>query len=141
MKEVHNNKPSDGRFGDVASVMATVVILASSIVMIAMKLSASTSASHLRSDYNSFTPLIYGRPKGDVRPVVALSQGGNWDTCVYFGSMHPITNDWWLSVTNRIGCQLHLWGSDGSEVYSKKRDISAAFHFEKQTTMSNLLKY
>jgi len=142
MNATHNKKFSDSRFRNVVLALAILVILASFIVIMAMKQSFSVSVPRLRPISSSFTPLIYGRPKGDVRSVVTLSQGWNWDTCVYFRSTRPdSTNDWWLGVTNRIGCQLHLWGSDGSEIYSKKPDVSAAFHVPKQATMSNILVY
>jgi hypothetical protein len=141
MKTQQNNNASDDRFNDGVFTLVAVVTLLTLIVIMAMVPVGCNAESHIRSNSNTFTPLIYGRPKGDVLPVSCLSQDGNWDVCVYFTSTRPVSNDWWLCVTNKIGCQLHLWESDGSELHSKKSYVSAAFHLAKQATMSSLFEY
>jgi hypothetical protein len=126
MKTTDDHKRSDGRFSDVLRAPVTVVILLALIAIIAMIAGASNADSSMWPGSNSFTPPIYGRPKESVLPLLVLWQGRNWETTVYFTSTRPVSNDWWLCVTNRIGCQLHLWDSDGAEVHSKEPDIRAA---------------
>jgi len=102
---------------------------------------AYAADASLQTGEGAITPLIYGELNGYVRPVISFSKGWNWDTTVYFASTKVSTNEWWLCVTNQVGCKVRLWTPDGTELKLIKPDISAVFHLPHEITMSNLLEF
>jgi hypothetical protein len=81
---------------------------------------------------------IEGNAKDNVRPSLLLDKGTNWNVFVYFAG--PVQDEWWLGVvSNRIGCQLRLWETNGVEVHPSNSEVAAASQVAAHPIVASLL--
>lgn len=81
---------------------------------------------------------FFGKVKDNLCASAVFDRDWSWRIYIQFTSTRSLDDEWWMSVTNRIGCKLRLWQSNGREIYSKNPTVDEAFHLCPHAPMGNL---